>query len=797
MNSSRTSPEFIMIKNQIFLIFTRLWILVVLTGGSLTSSLGQVPVEQLPESPSPLENVGNQFTTEGEFGLGVLSDPAELSLVDGLDDDLDVLKLRDQDTTGILEMIQIITKRYILRPQNLPQVKINFDSFESLTKRETLRALESLLAMNGIGITKIDDQFFKAVPAAGMNVHVPIWLDGPALAIKPSQRIYVKMFHLEYASSIEVREQLNPFSTPNVGTLIVFEKANSILATDSLLNLQRMEQLLQAIDRPIPAIDKGLRLVEYNCTHIAPKQLDELLKSVLQKAATDKDSLFADFIQRRVKTFVDSRSGKLFAVVHDKDRDFFLKFIESIDVPVKVQALSESFKLQYAKVEGSEKGGGGGVLKLIQEIINKRQAAQKEEEKESGSQTTKKKTDPKTNQPPGNVLPAKGISNVATQEVKNTNNESNENQEFSTFVTVLGDTRSNSILVYGTQSDINQIEDIIKLLDNPLPMAQIDTIFLMVTMNGTASRGIELFSNALYQKSEGGTYTDPQGATVNVPKGESLSFDASLPGIGGPMSFGFLDSKLNNVAWNNIFKVAQSTSDTRVFSSPSLVVTHNADEVEISMKNKRTVFSESSYNSVNGGTSNMSNNRDFESETTLRLLSPRISLPSQRDGKEVPGSVYTEVELITSNFDELGSSTYNGQSIPATQERKISTSLSFNDNDIIALGGLQQVKQSNSESQYAMLRKIPILGKSLFSPKSENYEPSELLIFIRARVFKQGDKEDFIDPREIDNMMKKNYVPEFRSPHSGNSMLPNMVEFEKVKSNKTSAVDQRSSKPLF
>ena len=32
--------------------------------------------------------------------------------------------------------------------------------------------------MNGVGISKIDDQFYKAVPATGMNVHVPIWLDG-------------------------------------------------------------------------------------------------------------------------------------------------------------------------------------------------------------------------------------------------------------------------------------------------------------------------------------------------------------------------------------------------------------------------------------------------------------------------------------------------------------------------------------------------------------------------------------------------------------------------------------------
>ena len=40
------------------------------------------------------------------------------------------------------------------------------------------------------------------------------------------------MYRLQYAPAIEVREQLTPFSTPNVGNLIVFEKANSILITD-------------------------------------------------------------------------------------------------------------------------------------------------------------------------------------------------------------------------------------------------------------------------------------------------------------------------------------------------------------------------------------------------------------------------------------------------------------------------------------------------------------------------------------------------------------------------------------
>ena len=60
-------------------------------------------------------------------------------------------------------------------------VKINFDSFSILTKRNF--GVETL-AMNGVGITKIDERFYKAVPAQGMNVHVPIWLDGPTLALK-------------------------------------------------------------------------------------------------------------------------------------------------------------------------------------------------------------------------------------------------------------------------------------------------------------------------------------------------------------------------------------------------------------------------------------------------------------------------------------------------------------------------------------------------------------------------------------------------------------------------------------
>ena len=127
----------------------------------------------------------------------------------------------------ILDMIQLITGRYILRPQNLPAVKITFDSMAVLTKK-TLLAVESLLAMNGIAITKIDDKFYKAVPAGSQCACTYLVGCSCIYFTTKSANLY-EAIPFELCTALEVREQLNAFATPNVSSLIVFEKSNSIL----------------------------------------------------------------------------------------------------------------------------------------------------------------------------------------------------------------------------------------------------------------------------------------------------------------------------------------------------------------------------------------------------------------------------------------------------------------------------------------------------------------------------------------------------------------------------------------
>jgi type II secretory pathway component GspD/PulD (secretin) len=109
---------------------------------------------------------------------------------------------------------------------------------------------------------------------------------------------------------------------------------------------------------------------------------------------------------------------------------------------------------------------------------------------------------------------------------------------------------------------------------------------------------------------------------------------------------------------------------------------------------------------------------------------------------------------------------------------------------------LQQIEVTKSENQYGLLRKIPFLGKSLFSPKSETYQPTEILIFMRARIFEEGGENNFINPSRIDEMFQQDYVPRFESPVTGNSPKSNFLKLGNIiSSDKSSSQDQPSILP--
>jgi len=768
----------------------------------------QVETESLPDLPPSITSQPSTptepalpptatNTTAEDAALPVfspLTDPEELLLIDGLDEPMERLRLRDQDTNMILDMIQLITNRHILRPQNLPAVKVTFDSMSVLTKRETLLAVESLLAMNGIAITKINEKFYKAVPAQGATVHVPIWLDVPASSLRPSQRIYMKLFRLNYAPALEVREQLNAFATPNVSNLLVFEKSNSILITDSLLNLQRMEEVLEEIDKPVTRDELGMKWEVWQTKYAGAKELENKLKSLIEGS-------FKPFLGGTTQVDADERTGKLLIVTREENWSTIEYILNAYDAPIKRTTTNKHFSLQHAEAKE--------IQAILDEVIKKQQQVKQQIQ---GRKTGASAQNATQNQ-----------KNPTTPTADSGTPESKQAHEFSDYVTISSDERSNAILVYGTKDDIEEIGRMIEDLDQPLPLARIDTIFVMVDLSDENSRGIDALFKDLewsekkvefqeYEVRDSSGLPTGEIRTERIETPSSLDGTLQIPGINSPLGFSLTNWKLNGISWSTIFSQATTRNDVRIFSSPSLMVSHNSEKVHIMIEDERSFVTPYYYDPYRSGANNTGDNtqtspgsnRDMLSaKTSLEISKPKIGLnvyKTDENGSfvldefgrrilEKKGSIFMEVEIKAEKFDETNVNVYEGQELPAKKNREAKTFLTLKDGEIVALGGLQEAQYDSTTAKYRFLSDIPYFGEKFFTPNSTKYTPTELLIFIKPTIVDPDDdnietvvnriqeSSDLINEK-IKMRSRPNFQPKFKFLDGESYDLRTMKPFE-------------------
>ena len=73
------------------------------------------------------------------------------------------LKLPDADIDTVLSALEIYTGRIILRPQQLQTATYNLKINKPIPKSEAILAIETVLALNGIGIAPLGEKFLKVV----------------------------------------------------------------------------------------------------------------------------------------------------------------------------------------------------------------------------------------------------------------------------------------------------------------------------------------------------------------------------------------------------------------------------------------------------------------------------------------------------------------------------------------------------------------------------------------------------------------------------------------------------------
>jgi general secretion pathway protein D len=305
---------------------------------------------------------------------------------------------------------------------------------------------------------------------------------------------------------------------------------------------------------------------------------------------------------------------------------------------------------------------------------------------------------------------------------------------------IIADERTNSLLVFANDQDMQMIKDIIAKLDVVLAQVLIEAIILEVSLGDSRDVGISYL-----QKPKKVGSIEGVGGLNNLSSGvaslfgggtnaSSTAFGSSLGSLPGGFSY---FAKLNNDL-DVVLTAVAGDSRVNVLSRPRIQTSHNQEAVLFVGETVPYVTGTYFGGGINGGPSSQYQSREVGiSLNVLPLINPE-------------GLVVMD---IAQNIEQLGKSvTIPGAGdVPSTTKRNASSKVAVRDRETIILGGFISNTKSKSNSGIPFLKDIPGLGV-LFRSNSQHNDRVELIVLIRPTVLRTPEIASAFATTERENM---------------------------------------------
>lgn len=612
--------------------------------------------------------------------------PAPEPPPDAATDRVGPLLLREESIDQVLVLIERWTGKTVLRPQALPAATITLTLKGGVTRDEAIRALETVLILNGVAISPLDDKFLKVTPLANAKSEAPELIDGSTLQLPASGRIASKIYQLEFLRVGELVPQISPLLNPAAGSPpVIFEKANAALITDSLTTLQRIETLVAKLDRPTLS---GLQPKFYPL-HFAKAS------DVVNKIR----SLFSGPLQNQIGSATtynaDDRTNQVILVCDPRQHAFFDELIAKLDVKSDPNTRNEVIYLKHAAAKD--------VASILSQLVSGQNTAARSAGADAGRPTNL--STPVGSPAPAPAAPATPAAPVPSETVTPLGLDLGASNQFSTLLTILPEERSNSIVVSGTVDDVRLINELVAKIDVLLAQVRIEVVIAEVTLSDNATSGIsELGLQIEADKLVGGSASLAGMSVSDVV--------VSSPGIVGAGPYDL--AAMVNLA------TTPRKSNATILSQPNIITTHNK-EGKIFVGESRPVISSYLNDTVGGG----SVGSGYRSTVGQRDIGIDLSVKPLIG---TDGSVQLEIKQEVN--DILGEITIDGNPQPRIGKRTTESFVSVRSGEIIVLGGLQRTSQSRSTSR---LGPIPIIG-DLLGTRTKEDTRTDLVFFLRPVV---------------------------------------------------------------
>lgn len=453
----------------------------------------------------------------------------------------------------VFTVYQDLVEKTVLKDPQVPAATITLQpkKGQELSVEEKIEAIETVLEMNGIHIEPYGEKFVRAIPRKDVRKDgIPLIMD-PEAKLGESTRVVSLMIPFKNIAIDEAQKALEGFKS-NSGILLVFERTNSILVTDTEQIINRMREIAKAIDiaSPVTEVVEYIQIKYANATEVKqvidsivqesmkeqekngkapvnnPAQQPQFNRPLLgglrrpgqpnqPQAPANNESLVmtvsdADrgMIRGKVVTIADERSNKILIITNASNMKFFKEVIAALDVETTPDTVVKVYRLKYAEAED--------VSDMINDLIGNSSSS-----KSSG----------RSNQNQAAKTGASGsvTRNTATAPKKSVNQRSGDvkaGELSKDNTTVLADKRINGLVVMTDKELVPTIEQIIESMDIKLSQVLIETMIIEVTLGDSINTGMDWIQKGrksveaqkqdamgqdLFYKKMTTTYTDKDG----------------------------------------------------------------------------------------------------------------------------------------------------------------------------------------------------------------------------------------------------------------------------------------------
>ncbi len=298
-------------------------------------------------------------------------------------------------------------------------------------------------------------------------------------------------------------------------------------------------------------------------------------------------------------------------------------------------------------------------------------------------------------------------------------------------VRITADSVNNSLLVYASQEQYTIIERAVRQLDRPQRQVAIEATIAEISLTDDLQFGIQSYitSHGLGMRPDQGSISNSTATSVVNAVGDVV-LNRAIPG------FNFLVG--SGTTPNGILNALHAITKVKVLSNPSLVVIDN-QVATLQVGNEIPI--QTGTATVLSGNNTVASTQDYKSTGIILRVVPRINANGN-----VRLDIEQEISNALTNNTGTGATTNTTSTTtvnPTVSTRKLRSSVAVASGQTVLLAGLISETQNVTRSGIPGLDQIPGLGE-VFGSKDNNVQRTELIIFIRPQIIRDGTDAHFV-----------------------------------------------------